>query len=102
MSCAVIRVAPAITWLLVITSPLEVTTIPVPAARPLPVTVLMSTSPGSMREAAASVAADGAPAELPPPLCDGTSLRKSPPNGTPLPLCADAEGTDDEPLGQAR
>ena len=40
-------VAPAITWLLVSTSPDEVITIPVPAAAPLVSVVLMSTTPGS-------------------------------------------------------
>src|SRR5207302_8560878 len=51
-SVAVIFVAPLITWLFVITSPPDVTTIPVPAASPPcnPRTVLMSTRPGSTFE----------------------------------------------------
>jgi hypothetical protein len=46
---ALIEVAPSITWLLVSTSPVEVSTIPVPAALPpwYPRVVTTSTMPGS-------------------------------------------------------
>src|SRR5271168_3752692 len=49
MSLTLMAVAPLITWLLVSTSPEEVSTIPVPAASSLwnPRRVSMSTSPGS-------------------------------------------------------
>src|SRR5579871_1768363 len=59
MSVAVIDVAPSITWLLVITSPDALTTMPVPAAAPPPPSVvLMSTSPESTRAAVAATDTD--------------------------------------------
>src|SRR5262245_66649240 len=79
MSVAVILVAPGITWLLVMTSPLDVTTIPVPAASPpcTPRTVLMSTSPGFTLEVTAS---ETLWLELPPwPDCPA-SLSSAPPS----------------------
>src|ERR1700722_10874218 len=72
-------VAPSITWLLVRTSPEEVSTMPVPAASScwkLSV-VLMSTSPGSTFEAMAETS-DGAPVPDPGVLgccCWGTTGR---------------------------
>ena len=44
----VIEVAPSITWLLVSTSPAEVSTIPVPSAVPLLRVETTSTTPGSV------------------------------------------------------
>src|ERR1700737_677040 len=63
-------VAPATTWLLVRTSPEEVSTMPVPAAVPpwYPSTVLMSTMPGLTLAATACAweeMADPAPAAVP-------------------------------------
>src|SRR3984885_10009115 len=57
MSVTLIDVAPSITWLLVSTSPDEVTTMPVPAASALwyPGLETMSTRPGSTRDAICDV-----------------------------------------------
>src|ERR1700689_1953081 len=57
MSGTLIDVAPSITWLLVSTSPDEVTTMPVPAASALwyPRVETISTRPGSTRDAICDV-----------------------------------------------
>src|SRR5580704_14395391 len=81
------------TWLLVSTSPFEVTTIPVPAAGPSAVWVSMSTSPGSILRATAAAAAEGAedvpPGDVPEPPFWGSSCWKPPPK-TELPFEPDA------------
>src|SRR6202166_678892 len=85
------------------TSPADVTTMPVPAPRPtLAVVVLMSTSPGSTCAASESVVPEAAAAlpdgaELDEPLCDGVSPGNTRPNGEP----ARADG-DEELGGQAK
>src|ERR1019366_6922458 len=89
MSVAVIRVAPSITWLLVMTSPAEVTTMPVPAPSPmLAVVVLMSTSPGLTCAAREPVVPDAAAAfpdgaALNEPFWDGVSPGSARLNGRP-------------------
>ena len=57
MSVALIEVAPSMTWLLVSTSPLEVSTIPVPAALACwyPSVDTMSTRPGDTFEVICAV-----------------------------------------------
>src|SRR5579862_1619268 len=86
MSVTEMLVAPSMTWLLVRTSPLEVRTIPVPAAEPpsSPSVVLMSTRSGETDEAIdETLAGEPAPVWFDPALPE--PVLPVPPKGKPLP-----------------
>src|SRR5208283_5186410 len=88
MSVAVIFVAPVITWLLVMTSPPEVTTMPVAAPSPpsRPSSVSMSTSPGSTLEVIEPDTPLAEPDESPPPSAEPLPGPSEPPPGPRRPL----------------
>jgi hypothetical protein len=89
-TCTWTRVAPSMTWLLVSTSPPEVSTMPVPAATPSIRVEVTSTMPGSTWAAVAEVSTEppdpaAPPGTAPPGRFPAEPLGKSPEKG-PVPL----------------